>query len=275
VIDLHMHTTASDGRSSPEVLIQEVSAAGCHTVAVTDHDTVAGVAPAREAAMRAGVSFVAGIEMTAVVDGVDVHILGYFIDVDHAFLGEFLHMQRERRRERVAAIGERLRQIGSPVDVAAILDVPADSGRAVGRPAVAQALVAAGHAVDIADAFTRFLAEGQPGHLPRVGPAPAEVIARLRGAGGISSLAHPGKLRRDHLIAPMIAEGLDAIEVYHSDHTVGHVVRYQALADRHGLMVTGGSDYHGPGSGRTTGLGEVGLPPAAFERLKTHAGRTR
>lgn len=270
-----MHTTASDGRSSPEALIGEVSAAGCRTVAVTDHDTVAGVAAAREAAMRAGLSLVSGIEMTAVVDGTDVHILGYFIDIADAALGEFLRLQRERRRERVAAIADRLRQIAAPVDVAAILETPADSGRAVGRPAVAQALVAAGHAADIAEAFNRFLAEGRPGYLPRVGPGPAEVIARLRAAGGISSLAHPGKLQRDHLIEPMIAAGLDAVEVYHSDHTVGDVVRYQALADRHGMMVTGGSDYHGPGSGRTTGLGEVGLPPAAFNRLVTHAGRSR
>jgi predicted metal-dependent phosphoesterase TrpH len=101
------------------------------------------------------------------------------------------------------------------------------------------------------------------------------VIARLRAAGGIASLAHPGKLRRDELIQPMIADGLDALEVYHSDHSVGDVVRYQGLADRHGVMVTGGSDYHGPGSGRTTGLGEVGLPPAAFDRLVALAGRPR
>jgi predicted metal-dependent phosphoesterase TrpH len=275
VIDLHLHTTASDGRSTPEALMAEVSAAGCHTVAVTDHDTVAGVLPAREAALRAGLSFITGIEMTAVVDGTDVHILGYFLDVTDAALDEFLRLQRERRRERVAAMADRLRQIGAPVDVAAILAVPADSGRAVGRPAVAQALVAAGHAADIADAFNRFLAEGRPGHLPRVGPGPAEVIARLRAAGGIASLAHPGKLRRDELIQPMIADGLDALEVYHSDHSVGDVVRYQGLADRHGVMVTGGSDYHGPGSGRTTGLGEVGLPPAAFDRLVALAGRPR
>lgn len=270
-----MHTTASDGRSSPEVLIADVAAAGCHTVAVTDHDTVAGVAAAREAAARAGLSFVSGIEMTAVTEEGDVHILGYFLDITDAALAEFLRLQRERRRERVVAMGERLRQIGAPVDVAAILDVPADSGRSVGRPAVAQGLVAAGHAADITDAFNRFLAEGRPGHLPRVGPGPAEVIARLRAAGGLSSLAHPGKLRRDHLIEPMVAAGLDALEIYHSDHTVGDVVRYQALADRYGVMVTGGSDYHGPGSGRTTGLGEVGLPPAAFDRLVTHAGRAR
>ena len=270
-----MHTTASDGRSSPEALVDEVWAAGCRTVAVTDHDTVAGVASAREAAARAGLEFITGIEMTAVAEGTDVHILGYFIDITDAPLAEFLRAQRERRRERVSAMGERLVQAGAPVDVDAILAVPADSGRAVGRPAVARALVAAGHAATVADAFNHFLVEGRPGYLPRAGPGPAEVITRLRAAGGLSSLAHPGKLRRDDLIAPMIAAGLDALEVYHSDHTVADVVRYQVMADRHGLLVTGGSDYHGSGSGRTVGLGAVGLPPAAFERLMHRAGHTR
>jgi len=270
-----MHTTASDGHSSPEALVAEVSAAGCRTIAVTDHDTVAGVPGVREAAVRAGVSFIPGIEVTAVAEGVDVHVLGYFIDITDASLAEFLGAQRERRRDRVVAMGDRLRQAGVPVDVTSILAVPADSGRSVGRPAVAQALVAAGHAEDIADAFTRFLTEGRPGYVPRTGPNPAEVIERLRAAGGVSSLAHPGKLRRDHLIASMIDAGLDAIEVYHSDHTVADIVRYQTLADRHGVVVTGGSDYHGPGSGRVTGLGVVGLPPVAFERLTAHAGRMR
>lgn len=267
-----MHTTASDGRSSPEALIAEVSAAGCTTIALTDHDTVAGVTAARAAARRADVAFVTGIEMTAVAEGVDVHILGYFIDIEDAPLAAFLRAQRERRRERVAAMGEKLRQAGVPIDVEPILAVPVESGRAVGRPAVARALVAAGHAENVGDAFARFLSPGRPGHIPRTGPDPADVIARLRAAGGVSSLAHPGKLRRDHLIEPMVAAGLDALEVYHSDHSVGDVVRYQVMADRHRLLVTGGSDYHGPGSGRTAGLGVVGLPPAAFDRLMAQAG---
>ncbi len=270
-----MHTTASDGRSRPNELVAEVSAAGCRTIAVTDHDTVAGVEAVREAASVAGLAFVPGIEMTAVAEGVDVHILGYFLDVADPALAAFLRVQRQSRRDRVAAMGDRLRAAGAPVDVDRILAVPADSGRSVGRPAVAQALIAAGHAADIPDAFARYLSEGRPGYLARSGPAPADVIALLRAAGGVSSVAHPGKLRRDHLIGPMVAAGLDAIEVYHSDHSVADVVRYQAMVDHHGVMVTGGSDYHGPGSGRTEGLGVVGLPPAAFDRLADYAARRR
>lgn len=273
MIDLHMHTTASDGRSSPEALVAEVQAAGCRTIAVTDHDTIAGVSAVRDAAAARGLGFVPGIEMTAVTESADVHILGYFIDVTDPALADFLRAQRERRRTRVAAMGERLRVAGAPVNLDHVLDVTVESGRSVGRPAVALALVTAGHAADISDAFARYLVEGRPGYLPRSGPDPAEVIGRLHAAGGVSSIAHPGKMHRDHLIAPMIAAGLDAIEVYHSDHSVADVVRYQAMADEHGLMVTGGSDYHGPGSGRTGGLGVVGLPPAAFDRLAAYAAR--
>lgn len=267
-----MHTTASDGRSAPEALVVEAVAAGCRTMAITDHDTVAGIAPARAVVSRAGVALVSGIEMTAVADGVDLHILGYFIDTENAALASFLQQQRERRRHRVAAIAERLAASGAPIDVGEILAVSADSGRAVGRPAVARALVAAGHAVDVADAFSRFLSKGGAGHVPRAGASPADVIAQIRNAGGIASMAHPGKSNRDDLILPMVEAGLGAIEVYHSDHSVADVVRYQVMADELDLVVTGGSDYHGPGSGRTDGFGRVGLPPLAFARLRERAG---
>jgi predicted metal-dependent phosphoesterase TrpH len=276
VIDLHMHTTASDGRSSAESLIAEVVAAGCVTVAVTDHDTVAALTTARAAADAAGIRMVDGIEMTAVEAGADIHILGYFIDPLDPSLAAFLRGQREHRRARVAGMGDLLKKAGVPVDIEDVLAVPVESGRAVGRPAVAQALVTAGHATDMADAFGRFLAVGRPGYLPRKGASAADVIERIRAAGGVASVAHPGKMHRDHLIEPMVEAGLEAIEVYHPDHTVADAVRYQTMADRFGVLVTGGSDYHGPGSGRVAGLGHVGLPPVAFERLAAHAAdRTR
>lgn len=270
-----MHTTASDGRSSPEALVAEAVAAGCRTIAVTDHDTIAGLELVHAAALTEAINVIDGIEITAVADGVDLHILGYFIDVRNESFAGFLRAQRQRRRERVAAMGERLRFAGAPIDIDRILNVSAESGRAVGRPAVAQALIAAGHAADMSDAFARFLSIGRPGYVARAGATPAEVIAHIHDAGGVASIAHPGKSRRDHLIAPMIDAGLDAIEVYHSDHTVADVVRYQIMADALGVVVTGGSDYHGPGSGRTEGFGRVGLPPAAFERLLARAGRAR
>ncbi len=275
MIDLHAHTTASDGRSAPHALVDEAIAAGCVVLAVTDHDTVAGIASARQAAAAAGLRLVDGIEMSAVADGVDLHILGYFIDVDDESLGAFLRRQREQRIDRVRAIGDRLARAGVPVDTEAIVAAAIGSGRAVGRPAIAQALIAAGHAVDVPDAFARYLSIGRPGYAPRAGAPPADVIARIRAAGGIASIAHPGKTRRDELIPSLVDAGLGAIEAYHTDHTVADVVRYQTMADRLGVVVSGGSDYHGPGSGRTQGLGLVGLPPAAFERLVERADHLR
>lgn len=271
MIDLHLHTTASDGRSTPADLVAEAKAAGCRTIAVTDHDTVAGLAEAAAAAAAAGLTFIPGIEVTAVADGRDIHILGYFFDPSDRSLDEFLTIQRERRRERIAGIAERLRRAGVVIDADRLLADYSGAGRSIGRPAVAQALIAGGYATDVSDAFERYLVEGKPGYLPRVGPEPREVIARLHAVKGLVSVAHPGKMRRDYLVEAMIADGLDAIEVYHSDHTIIDVVRYQTMADAHGLLVTGGSDYHGPNSGRDGTLGLVGLPPAAFARLAERA----
>ncbi|HWB17086.1 MAG TPA: PHP domain-containing protein [Vicinamibacterales bacterium] len=275
MIDLHLHTTASDGLSTPDALVREAAAAGLRTIAVTDHDTIAGVTATAAAARHAGLAFVPGIEMTATVAGRDLHILGYYLDIDDEPLVTFLAARRDERRARVVAIGERLRAIGAPVDLAPILDVPAASGRALGRPAIARALVAAGFAADVADAFDRYLAGGRPAFVTRPSVPPADVIARIHDAGGIASLAHPGKMHVDVLVPEFVGAGLDAIEVYHPDHTPDDTTRYLAMARAHGLLVTGGSDYHGPGSGRTSGLGSVTLPAEAFAALETRARAVR
>jgi hypothetical protein len=274
VIDLHLHTTASDGRSTPDALVAEAAAAGVETLAVTDHDTLAAVPAVRAAARRSGLTFVPGIEITAVDGGRDIHILGYFVDEENADLAAFLVAQRGSRRDRVLAILRRLGELGLPVDEAPILDVAgAMTGRAVGRPMVAKALVTAGHARDVGDAFDKYLAEGKPAFVPRVGPAPREVIDRVRTAGGVASLAHPAKLNDDDLVGAIVNAGLPAIEVFHPDHDEKATRRYLAIAGAHGLLVTGGSDYHGPGSGRSAALGRIGLPPEHFASLAARPAR--
>ncbi len=268
MIDLHLHTTASDGRSTPEDLVREVQAAGITTMALTDHDTVAGLAAASAAAAAAGVAFVPGIEITAVAERRDLHMLGYFIDATAPELGPFLTRQRAERRRRVQAIAERLDQIGVPIDETRLLEsADAQAGKSVGRPLVAAALVEAGHARDIADAFHRYLSEGRPAFIERGGVPPAEVIGLIARAGGLSSFAHPGKMGRDDIIPGLIDAGLSAIEAFHPDHTPADVRRYEEMARRAGLLVTGGSDYHGPGSGRAAGLGKVSLPDTAYREL--------
>ncbi len=275
MIDLHLHTSASDGRSTPEALVAEARAAGCRTIAVTDHDTVAGVAAARASAAAAGIDCVAGVEITAVDEGRDVHVLGYFIDPEDAGLAAFLVERRAERHRRVAAMADRLAGLGVPIDARAVLSATSASGRAVGRPALARALVEAGHARDIADAFDRYLAEGCPGYVARAGVSAARAVDQIRRAGGVAALAHPGKLGRDDLVASMARAGMTAIEVFHPAHTVDDIARYQRMADSLGLCVTGGSDYHGPGSGRAGDLGRVGVPPAAWRALVAHAARLR
>ncbi len=278
MIDLHLHTTASDGRSSPDALVAEAAAAGVRTLAVTDHDTVAGVAAVRAAAARAGVAMLAGIEITAVHAGRDIHVLGYFIDDADPALLAFLEAQRASRRARLDEIVRRLGALGAPVDVAPLAaGATVESGRAVGRPLVAQALVAAGHVRDVPEAFDRYLAEGRPAFAPRVGPPTREVLERIARAGGVASLAHPGKLGDDDLVRAFFGDGLEAIEVYHPDHDEAAVARYRALAIAHDLLLTGGSDYHGPGSGRSSALGQVGLPAIDYARLAARArdGRGR
>jgi predicted metal-dependent phosphoesterase TrpH len=271
VIDLHLHTTASDGQLSPEQLVRTAAAAGITTLAVTDHDTTAGVAAAREAAGAVGVEVVMGIEITAVLDGRDVHILGYFFDDTNPELVTFLAAQREDRRRRVDAIVERLNALGAPVDHRELTRQAEDSRKAIGRPAIAQAIVAAGHARDVQDAFDRFLADGRPAFISREGAPPAEVIALLRRSGGVASFAHPGKLGLDHVMPRLAAAGLAGLEVFHPDHDAVAVEKYARMADALNLTPTGGSDYHAPGSARAACLGVVGLDAAAYAALVARA----
>ncbi len=274
MIDLHLHTTASDGLCSPAELVAQAAAAGLTTISVTDHDTVAGLAPAAERCAAAGLAFVPGIEITAIGNGRDVHVLGYFFDASHKGLLAFLEQQRENRFARVAAIAERLAAHGAEVDVAPLVaQARAQNGRSVGRPQVARALVLAGHAADTSDAFERWLGFGKPGFVPRAGAPPEAVIAIIHAAGGLASLAHPGVTAVDGRIPALVAAGLDALEAYHSDHDPAMRDRYLALAREHHLLVTGGSDYHGdPAHGLAPGT--VTLPAPEWETLSAWPRRS-
>jgi predicted metal-dependent phosphoesterase TrpH len=275
MIDLHMHTTASDGRSTPEELVAEVASKGIRIMAVTDHDTIAGVAACQTAARDAGVTCHVGIEITSVDQGRDVHMLGYGVDPAHVELGDFLTRQRLDRRRRLEEIGTRLAQLGVPIDLErAMVDAGRQAGRAMGRPMAAAALIAAGHVADIREAFDRYLGDGKPAFVERIGPSPADVAALIGRAGGVASLAHPGKSQRDHLIAGLADAGLPAIEVYHPDHDPIDTARYKQMARSLKLLMTGGSDYHGVGSTRELAFGRVHLPSADYARLAERLGWT-
>ncbi len=274
MIDLHMHTTASDGRLSPAELVRRVAAAGIRTMSVTDHDTLAGLPDVRSAAEAAGIDLVDGIEITSVHDGRDVHILGYFLDVSGAPLAGFLHAQRMRRVERVREIAARLAALGAPLDVTALLAAAQTRpGTSVGRPVIARALVASGHAASVQDAFDRFLAHGRPAFVARVGPTPVEVLQVIHTAGGLASMAHPGVTNQPEVMRTLARAGLDAIEVHHSDHSPARRAELHAYARRHDLLETGGSDFHGD-EDRARPLGGAALPAEDYARL-VEAARVR
>jgi predicted metal-dependent phosphoesterase TrpH len=271
VVDLHLHTTASDGACAPATLVQRAWMSGLRTIAVTDHDTTAGLPEASRAASSYGVRIVAGIEITSVVGGRDIHLLAYFFDPEHASLQAFLRGQRADRVARAREIGRRLAELGKVVDLEPLLERAASvPGFSIGRPAIAQALVEAGHAADRNGAFEALIGDGRPACVPRTGASPSEVAALVHRAGGVVSLAHPVLLRDQSEVAG-IAAALDAIEAHHSEHDPSDTRRYREIASGLGIGVSGGSDFHGETRGSRAVLGLVTLPEADFRGLEARA----
>jgi hypothetical protein len=266
MVDLHLHTTASDGHLTPAELVSAARQAGLTVISITDHDTTAGMSDGRASAIDAGIELVPGIEISAVADGRDLHVLGYFVDPGSSQLREFLETQRADRARRIVAMADRLAALGCPIDPAPVLAWAA-KGRSVGRPQLATALVEAGYVRTRDDAFRQYLEHGGPAYVPRRGASAEEVIGIVHRAGGLASLAHPGVSNRDALIPSLAAAGLDALEARHSDHAPDVEARYRALARELGLLVTGGSDFHGDQGHRASTLGTVTLERDAYDAL--------
>jgi predicted metal-dependent phosphoesterase TrpH len=273
LVDLHLHTIASDGRSTPTELVELAVAGGVSVIAVTDHDTISACRDVGTAAREGGIEAITGIEITAVEGGRDVHMLGYFIDIEDAALLDFLAGQRRTRLARVERVAQRLGELGMPVDVGPFLTAVATRGLSIGRPQVADAMIAGGHVSSRREAFDRWLGAGRPAFIEREGPPPERVIDIAHAAGGVISLAHPGRTAlADDRIRQLVEAGLDALEVYHSDHDADTVARYGTLADQLGALRTGGTDFHGDPNSRLT-VGTVTLPADQWERLRTAAQR--
>ncbi len=273
VIDLHTHTDASDGRLPAADLVRHAWMAGIRVLAVTDHDTMGAVRQATEAARAFGLRLVPGVEVTAIESGADIHVLAYFIDPDEPTFASFLAAQRRARIDRLREIGVRLAALGVAIDTDALLATRDGKEDAIGRPAIAAALVAAGHARSTADAFDRYLARKGAAFVPRPGPSVPEVIECVHTAGGLAVIAHPGVNGRDDRIPVWAEAGLDGLEVHHSDHDQVAVARYRAMASDLGLAITGGSDYHGDERAERARLGRISLPPEHFAALEQRAAR--
>lgn len=260
-VDLHAHSTASDGTASPTGAVEAAHRAGVVALALTDHDTLAGVPEAQAAADRLGLRLVPGVELSVHQDGTEVHLLGLHIrDVEG--LQRELEAIRDQRRLRAIAMVEQLAAAGAPITIDAVLAEAA--GGAIGRPHVARALVAAGHVKDQREAFDRFLAAGRPAYVAKARLEIADGIAMVHRAGGLAIVAHPGADGRRERIEPLVPMGLDGLEVRHPSHTAEDVKRLDALARHFGFVVSGGSDWHGAMQGPRT-LGAMRVPEAWLE----------
>ena len=227
-----------------------------------------GVPAAAAAAAALGLEFIPGVEITAVLDRRDCHILGYFLAADPPGLTGFLGTQRTARLDRARAIAARLGTLGVPIDIETVIRQAQSVRKVVTRPLIARALVEAGHARSMQETFDRWLGDRRPAYVTREGHSPADVVRKIAATGGVAVLAHPGLLRRDEIIPRLARAGLGAIEAHHSDHGQTERKRYAALAERLGLAVSGGSDYHGDHHHRAKYLGAVGPSPAEFAQLR-------
>ena len=271
MIDLHSHTDASDGTFSAAQLVDEALRVGVHLLGITDHDTFAGYDAAVPVAGQAGLQLVCGIELSTKLHGKSVHLLGYFLSQEK--MGEFrssiLEMQMARRDRNIRLIA-RLQSLGLDITLE---EVKARGRGLTARPHFAQVMVEKGYVATLQQAFDDYLDESAVGYVYRREPSFAEGVARIRDAGGIASLAHPVRINGDvaALMPELCGVGLNAIEVYHSDHQPHHTETYLALARRYGLLVTGGSDFHGtakPGLHLGTGRsGNLKIPADLFEKL--------
>ncbi|HWH14080.1 MAG TPA: PHP domain-containing protein [Miltoncostaeaceae bacterium] len=270
MIDLHTHSTASDGVLAPADLVARAAGRGVTVLALTDHDTLEGIPAARAAAEAAGVQLVPGVELSVTAPQGSMHLLGYLPADAPEPLASRLRAFREGRRGRVARMVERLEALGAPVDLDDVLQRAAGS---VGRPHVADALVDAGHVASRAEAFERYLGDRGPAYVAYDRLAPEEAVRLVRASGGVPVLAHPASLRMGerHLrsfVQRLGAAGLAGIEVHRPDHDVVQRREYGRLARTLGLLPAGGSDFHRPGDGPEPGdTGPVPLPAETAARL--------
>ncbi|MDE2971153.1 MAG: PHP domain-containing protein [Acidobacteriota bacterium] len=269
-IDLHSHSTESDGVLSPRAAVEAAARDGVTVLALTDHDTLTGIPEARRAAAESGIELVAGVEVSCAWGRESVHLLGLFVDPEDRALTALFDEVSERRRRRIAETCSQLTAAGVPLrfeEVAAM-----STGRSLGRPHVADALVHKGAVRDRAEAFDRYLGDGKAGHVRygwKIGVD--EAAKMLHAAGGISSVAHPKYLRDQSALPSLLREtGVQALEAYHVEQDGDEREHYLSVADSLGLMVSGGSDFHEPKHGRRFGSE---LPPERYEELLLAAGR--
>jgi 3',5'-nucleoside bisphosphate phosphatase len=268
--DLHIHTYYSDGVLAPREVVSRARTRGLSAIAITDHDHTAGIGEAVTAGAGAGIEVISGIELSATLDGEEIHILGYFVDPAHSALQEFLGLIREERRKRAHRIVEKLRGLNVSLDMDAVLE-QAGAG-SVGRPHIANAMVELGLTGSYQEAFFRYLGTGRPAFEDKFPVATGEAIRVIRMAGGLSFVAHPGTSMRESVLLALIREGIDGIEIVHPSHSPDLVKHYQGIADEYYLLTCGGSDFHG---GRRNDDDAFGRHVISLDRVEAMKRRLR
>jgi 3',5'-nucleoside bisphosphate phosphatase len=273
-VDLHCHTTASDGALSPAEVVGRAAHYALTVIAVTDHDTTAGIAAAQAAAQAHELTVIPGVEINTDVPGNEVHVLGYFIDYTNKEFSDELVRLREGRLGRARRVVELLATLGVRIRLERVLEI---AGGSVGRPHVAQAIIEAGYASTISEAFDRYLGRNAPAYVPRMKFAPTEACQLIRRAGGVPVLAHPvsfgpGGVIRDRpgleaLLVELAGAGLMGLEAYYPGYDAVTSEYLMGLARRHNLLLTGGSDFHGLQPEKAD-LGSVYVPTKVVRRLR-------
>jgi 3',5'-nucleoside bisphosphate phosphatase len=266
-VDLHSHTTASDGTLAPRELVRLAARHGVRVLAVTDHDSTGGLAEAMdEAKSLPPLEVVPGLEINCDIAGAEVHVLGYCVDWEAAWFQEFLGAQRQERRQRVYRIAARLGELGMPIDPEDVFALVKEGS--AGRPHVAQAMVDRGYVKSVREAFDRYLSMNGPANVPRKRFTPAEAVGVIRRARGVPVLAHPGLANRDELIPELVEAGLLGLEAFYPEHSAGQITAYREMCARLGLIATGGSDFHGPRVGGARHPGAQPVPESAWLELR-------
>jgi len=242
--DLHLHTNYSDGKLTPFQLIDLSIKSGLSIISITDHDNVNALEQAVEYGNQKGIQVIPGVEISADLDDQEVHILGYFIDYKNHKLLDFLSASRELRINRNEKIVRKLNEMGSNINFNDIR-VKAGALTSIGRPHIAMELNEEGFVSSYYDAFIKYIGDGKPAFVKKPNPKSADVIKIISEMGGLSFIAHPGKLVRDALLIRLIQEGLDGIEIIHPSHSKDDIEYFSAMAAEHFLLTSGGSDYHG------------------------------
>ena len=271
--DFHTHSTRSDGTLTPTALVELAWRNGVRVQAITDHDTLEGIAEAREAAARLpGMLLIPGVELSCDLLGTEVHMLGLFVDAEDPRLAEELARLREGRVARGRGIVEALQRLGAPIDWERVREIAGDAS--IGRPHIAQALLERRHVASIEEAFDRYLARNGPAYVERQKLEPEQAIAMITAAGGLAVLAHPS-FTHDHdaVAARLASAGLFGMEVYYKDYAPGVVEELRLLAERLGLFALGGSDYHALPRQREREPGDIPLPDEVVARFLEEARR--